>query len=183
MGTRAAPSYANLFMARKIDPKILELATLLTNGANPILFFKRFLDDIFMVYRGSVEKLHLFLTELNKLHPTIKFTMSHSFPNLSENQQTCNCDHSASVAFLDTSCQIINRRIIVDLYRKKTDRNQYLLTSSCHPAHVTENIPFSLALRIARICSFPEDRDKRMEELKSLLLARDYKNKLIDAAI
>ena len=74
MGTRAAPSYANFFMARKIDPKILELATLLTNGANPIIFFKRFLDDIFMVYRGSVEKLHLFLTELNKLHPTSKFT-------------------------------------------------------------------------------------------------------------
>ena len=37
MGTRAAPSYANLFMARKIDPKILELATLLSNGANPII--------------------------------------------------------------------------------------------------------------------------------------------------
>ena len=43
MGTRAAPNYANLFMARKIDPKILDLATALNNGTNPILFFKRFL--------------------------------------------------------------------------------------------------------------------------------------------
>ena len=183
MGTRAAPSYANLFMARKIDPKIVELATLLANGTNPITFFKRFLDDIFMVYNGSVESLHIFLTELNKLHPTIKFTMSHTVPNLNENGQQCECDHSASVAFLDTSCRIFISKIIVDLYRKKTDRNQYLLTSSCHPAHVTKNIPYSLALRIVRICSLPEDRDRRLNELKCLLLAREYKTKLIDAAI
>ena len=51
----------------------------------------------------------------------------------------------------------------------------YLLTSSCHPAHVRENIPFSLALRIIR--------DTRLSELKQLLLDRDYKVKVIDAAI
>ena len=71
----------------------------------------------------------------------------------------------------------------MDLYRKPTDRNQYLLTSSCHPTHVTSNIPFSLALRIVRICSLPEDRDKRLAELKVMLLERDYKPKLIEAAI
>ena len=69
------------------------------------------------------------------------------------------------------------------MYRKPTDRNQYLLTSSCHPTHVTNNIPFSLALRIVRICSLPEDRDKRLTELKNLLLSRDYKSGIINAAI
>ena len=109
--------------------------------------------------------------------------MSHTFPNLNENPQQCESEHSPSVAFLDTSCRISNGKIIVDLYRKKTDRNQYLLTSSCHPAHVTKNIPYSLALRIVRICTLPGDRDKRLDELKCLLLARNYKPKLIDAAI
>ena len=61
--------------------------------------------------------------------------------------------------------------------------SQYLLTSSCHPAHVTDNIPFSLALRIVRICTHPEDREKRFEELKALLLSREYKPKSVDAAI
>ena len=37
-----------------------------------------------------------------------------------------------------------------DLYRKPTDCNQYLLLSSSHRAHCTENIPFS---QIFRICS------------------------------
>jgi hypothetical protein len=57
------------------------------------------------------------------------------------------------------------------------------MTSSCHPAHVTKNIPFSLAYRIVRICSEPKSRDKRLSELKELLLSRNYKNSLVDAAI
>ena len=60
---------------------------------------------------------------------------------------------------------------------------QYLLPSSCHPAHVTQNIPYSLALRIVRICSSKEDREKRFLELKDLLLSRDYKPSIIDSAI
>ena len=32
---------------------------------------------------------------------------------------------------------------LTDLLRKETDRNQYLLQSSCHPAHVTRDIVFS----------------------------------------
>ena len=73
--------------------------------------------------------------------------------------------------------------ILTDLYRKETDRNQYLLPSSCHPAHTTKNIPYSLALRIVRICSLPDDREKRFSELKNLLLSRDYKSGVIDYAI
>ena len=48
MGSRPAPSYANIFMAKKIDPLISEIATRINNGENPLLFFKRFLDDIFL---------------------------------------------------------------------------------------------------------------------------------------
>ena len=189
MGTRPAVSYANIFMARRIDQQILNLAVQLGEGINPILCFKRFLDDIFLVYTGSIENLHKFLEELNKLHPTIKFTMNHTLPpspnsdNPAPPPPPCMCNPSESLPFLDTSCSIRNNKIIVDLYRKPTDRNQYLLPSSCHPAHVTNNIPFSLAYRIIRICSESETRDLRLEELKSLLLARNYKAKLINAAI
>ena len=65
----------------------------------------------------------------------------------------------------------------------ETDRNQCLITSSCHPASVCANIPFSLAPRIVRICSLTETREKRFSELKKMLLARDYSNNIIKAAI
>ena len=68
---------------------------------------------------------------------------------------------------------------MTDLYRKKTDRNQYLLTSSCPSTDTTNNIPFSLALRIVRLRSLPKDREERFKELRGLLLSRDYKSGVI----
>ena len=101
----------------------------------------------------------------------------------SENNSDCECKTMSKIPFLDTQCEIENGKIVVDLYRKPTDRNIYLLTSSCHPSTVCENIPYSLALRIVRICSKPETRDQRLEELKQLLLNRSYKLNIINAAI
>ena len=71
----------------------------------------------------------------------------------------------------------------VDIFREKTDQNQYLLTSSCHPVETTKNIPYSLALRIVRVCNEPLERDLRLTELKELLTSRKYPNNLIDRAI
>ena len=187
MGTKPAPSYANIFMARRIDNMIKELAAKFGDGVYPIRFLKRFLDDIFMIFTGSIENLHLFLDELNTVHPTIKFTMNHTFPNNPPSVENpappCQCPPTQMLAFLDTACSIISSQITTDLYKKPTDRNQYLMTSSCHPAHVTNNIPFSLALRIVRICSNESNRDIRLDELNQLLLSRNYKPGIIRTAI
>ena len=152
MGCVPAVSFANIFMAKKIDPKILEAAMKFSsNNSNPVTFLKRFIDDIFMVWRGSIENNHKFLKMLNEIHPTIKFTATHTTPNNAPH--SCDCPPANFIPFLDTSCSVSGNNIKTTLYKKPTDRNQYLLPSSCHPAHVTENIPFSLALRIVRICS------------------------------
>ena len=185
MGTKCAPNYSNLFMAKKIDPEIIKLAILHGKGIFPIRLFKRFLDDIIMIWCGSIESLHSFITDINKINPSIQFTLSHTFQpeDMENNDSPCTCDKATSIAFLDTSLSIEEGRVVVDLYRKPTDRNQYLLTSSCHPAHVSKNIPFSLALRIVRICTDSAKRDFRLEELKTLLLSRGYKNKVVDRAL
>ena len=184
MGTRPAPPYANIFMANKIDDKIKEAASKMKDSEeDSIKLLKRFLDDLFIIYFGSTKRLHNLLKEINKIHPNIKLTMSHtsiiSEPNISK----CECEERDSIPFLDVSCKIVDGKIVTDLFRKKCDRNQYLLTSSCHPVQCTENIPFSLALRIIRICSENKNRDERLGELKQLLLDREYREGMIDAAI
>ena len=94
------------------------------------------------------------------------------------------CDEEKdSIPFLDTQVKIKDSKLITDLFRKSTDRNMYLLPSSCHVNSVCDNIPFSLCLRIIRICSEPEARDLRLAELKTLLLARDYRPGVINSAI
>ena len=98
-------------------------------------------------------------------------------------EDRCDCPFTESIPFLDTSLSIENGKIQVDLLRKETSRNQYLLPSSCHPKSTTLAIPFSLSMRIVRICSKPEVRDKRLAELKELLLARNYPEKIVDSAV
>ena len=182
MGTKCAPNYSNLFMAKKIDPEIIKMAIKHGEGTFPIRLFKRFLDDIIMLWCGSVEGLHSFIKEINTINSSIQFTLVHTtIP--SDEQPNCPCEKVTSLPFLDTSLSILDGRVIIDLYKKPTDRNQYLLTSSCHPAHVTNNIPYSLALRIVRICSNMETRDLRLEELKGLLLSRGYKAGVINEAV
>ena len=184
MGSPPVPSYANIFMSQTIDPQIQNLAKKYdTEGSKSIKLIKRFLDDLFFIFNGSTKQLHDLFNEVNKIHPTIKFTMNHTTPQTESSENRCLCDHQDSIPFLDTLCTIIDGKIETDLYKKDTDRNQYLLTSSIHPVHCTRNLPYSLALRIVRICSRSTDREKRFQELKSLLIDREYKEKTINFAI
>ena len=64
--------------------------------------------------------------------------------------------------------------IETDLYTKSTDQHQYLLVSSCHPQHTKRAIPFSLALRLRRICSNPDNYKLRTNELIDCLANRGY---------
>ena len=54
------------------------------------------------------------------------------------------------------------------------DKHQYLLKSSCYPIHTKRTIPFSLALRLRRICSTDTFFDQRYKELISYLVKRGY---------
>ena len=86
-------------------------------------------------------------------HPTIKF--AHEYSN-SSNQ---------SLPFLDVQVHFNNNQTQTDLRTKPTDQHQYLLKSSCHPAHTKRTIPFSLTLRLRRICSTDHFFNKRCYEL------------------
>ena len=184
MGTKPAPSYANIYLAKRIDNEIEQIGHKYgQNGKSALLTFKRYLDDLFFVFNGSTKDLHRFFQEMNEIHPNLKFTISHT-SILSEIQEDkCECDIKQSVAFLDTSCSLENGTIEVDLFRKKTDRNQYLMPESCHSNGIIKNIPYSLALRIIRICTKTDQRDNRLQELKILLLQRKYPEPLINRAL
>ena len=102
MGTRAAPPYANIFLARILDDKILKLASEISESEiSPIKLLKRFLDDIFMIFIGSTTTLHKLLNEINKIHPSIKLTMSHTSLSSENVSAKCECEESDLIPFLD----------------------------------------------------------------------------------
>ena len=53
-----------------------------------------------------------------------------------------------------------NNKLQTKLYRKPTDRQNYLHRKSEHSTNLKINIPHSQALRIKRICSTIEEFDK-----------------------
>ena len=78
---------------------------------------------------------------------------------------------------------LYDNKIKTDLYRKPTDKVQYLLPSSCHPTHTFKSVPYSLALRLVRICSDKEDLQKRFKELEEMLVSRKYNKNIIKDSI
>ena len=133
MGIHPAPSYANIYIARRLDNKIRELGMKYgSNGKSAWLLMKRFLDDIIKLFVGTTKQLHNIFDEMNKIHPTLKFTLNHTTPEDEAEEDRCDCKPQNSIPFLDTSLTIIDGKIDTDLYKKDTDRNQYLLRESCH---------------------------------------------------
>ena len=76
MGTKMAPSFANLFLGT------FEANALKNAPFNPHTWF-RYIDDIFMIWTEGLGNLKIFIDYLNHIHPSIKFTSSHSSTNVS----------------------------------------------------------------------------------------------------
>ena len=163
MGTKVAPSFANLFMADFEDKYVYQ------QPIQPSTWL-RYIDDIFLIWEHGEEKLQTFMEHLNSCHPTIKFTSEIS---------------PSHVNFLDTTVHITSEgTLYTNLYSKPTDSHNYLRFDSAHPRHCKTSLPHSQFLRLRRICSRITDYDSNAAMLASHFTRRGYPQDLIeDAAI
>ena len=153
MGTSLAPNYANLFMDR------FETKALAGYPLKP-LTWKRFIDDIFLVWTHGEESLKRFIDYLNSLHDTIKFTHEMSY---------------SQIDFLDTTVKFgLDRGLITTLFNKPTDTHLYLEYSSAHPQSVLTKGPFGQYLRLRRICTLDLDFEANAKKLTGYYLRRGY---------
>ena len=161
IGTRMAPSYANIFMGR------LEKELLTTHHQQPLVWW-RYIDDVFAVCTHGEPQLQAFLDHLNSHNHTIKFTAEWS---------------RKEVSYLDAKVLLEDGKIRTDLHCKLTETHQHLQWSSCHPRHYKTSIPYSQALRLRRICSQKADFRRRTGELKQHLQRRGYQEAEVEKAI
>ena len=129
-----------------VESKFLE-----TQSLQPLIWF-RYIDDVFFIWTHGGGKLQLFLTDLNNYNPHIKFTY------------VFNKEH---VSFLDLKVSVCDGKLTKDLHVKPTDRHQYLHYTSAHPNHTKRSIVYSQTLRLSRICSYKNDFEKHLEQMKS----------------
>ena len=163
MGTKCAVIYANLFLSHFEETHIYPLLI----GKCP--FYKRFIDDIFLLWTGTPDELNQFIEQLNQLHPTIKFDAKYS---------------KTAVEFLDSKVyNPTNGTLQTTLYTKPTDRQSYLHSKSYHPNSCKKSIAYSQALRIKRICSDPLEFEKHVKNLSTKLTERGYDPRLVEEQI
>ena len=114
MWTPLAPSAANLFMGW------LE-ARLLASSPVPVSqdTWKRFIDDIFLLWTGPPEDLDVFFEHINSFfHPTIMFTIA-SFTD--------------QLPFLGILISLKDGFLKTDIHAKTTDSHAYLHNSPTSP--------------------------------------------------
>ena len=153
MGTRMAPSYANIYMTY-IETKMLNDYPL-----KPKLWV-RFIDDIFSIWQHGLAELVKFHQYMNSYRESLTYTMEHS---------------QRSLPFLDV--RVLKDRfgnLQTTLYIKETDAQSYLQYSSNHPRSQKDSIPFSQFVRIRKICSEDEDFEAHSHRVFTIFKERSY---------
>ncbi len=130
--------------------------------------YKRFVDDICGIWVGTLEDLHEFHSLANNIHSNIKVDLRTS---------------TVSIEMLDTNLYVEESCLKADLYRKPTDKPQYLHKTSDHPNITKPSIPYSLRLRLKRICSKQKEYTLHRTDLKVQLEGRGYNSRFVESQL
>ncbi|CAJ0959949.1 unnamed protein product, partial [Ranitomeya imitator] len=156
MGSNVAPPYANCYMADFEESHIYSHPLF----SNNVIVWKRYIDDVFCIWGGTMEALASFFGWLNTAWPGISFTMSHD---------------DTRINFLDTMVILqSDGSISTDLYTKSTDRDRLLHFTSFHPPATKKSVPKSQFQRVSKIVSDGELRPLRLQEMTTKFSQRGY---------
>ena len=165
MGTKMAPQYANLFM------DVLEREFMTSQPLKPMVW-RRYIDDVFMIWQHGEDELEDYMNKLNNFRPTIKFTYTKS---------------TSSVEFLD--CLIYKgprflQSGILDLkpFFKGTNTFQYLHFKSCHPVSIFRAVVKGETVRVLRACTDENTFRNIKNKLLHHFVARGYPGSLVKKA-
>jgi hypothetical protein len=114
MGTNAAVELANLFGDRFIDNHETVTALL----AQHATLYRRYIDDIFIIWKGDEQSLLAFHDTINSVDEKLKFSLEYS---------------QKSIAFLDLRICLSNGRARLATFQKTMNKYLYLPFGSNHP--------------------------------------------------
>lgn len=160
MGNPLSPVLSNLYM--EFFEKHL-LSNILPSRA----IWYRYVDDILCLWPCN-EDLNAFLSFLNGLAPTIKFTL--------EIEDKC------QLPFLDCLIHRVDKRFKFSIYRKPTNVCSYIHYYSAHHNNVKESVFSSMFLRALRLCS-PEYLDDEFHKIYNIACKLKYPSQMIDRSL
>ena len=105
MGTKCAPTYANISMGIFEETHIYPLIK------QKVKLYFRYIDDIFFIWTGSENELQQFICKINKVHPSIKFDFNYSKTQIHLNT---------------TIAKTSTEKLLTTQYKAEIDRQSYL---------------------------------------------------------
>lgn len=166
MGTNAAPTLANLYLSRLLDPFV---------NNNPCSkMYTRYLDDLLLIWQGDLPSIQTFRSDLNRLIPNIEFDLKFSKSN---------------IAFLDlevhlqkqyTNSKIWTNKISFGTYHKEIHTFNYLSPKSMHPLHTIKGFIKGELIRFQRNSSNIFFFQKTADQFYSNLRLRGHSRTFLD---
>ena len=133
MGTKLAPAYANIFMGN-LEHNIL------SHAPKKPSFYKRYIDDILILWPHSQEDLNNFLLAMNDFHPSIKFTSEFDMNK---------------ITFLDLNIYkgpnfLSTKKLDIETHIKPTNKQAYIHARSHHPPGASKGVAIGEMKRYLR---------------------------------
>jgi hypothetical protein len=156
MGTNSAVHLANLYLAQLLDPIVVRNKS--------VLYYKRYIDDLLIVFRGNEHELLTFKQRLDVIHPKLTFT--HYVSN-------------SSINFLDLHIYHKEGKLEINTYFKAISKFAYLPPTSTHPKSVLKGMIIGELTRYFRTNSLENTLILTLELFKDRLLKRGYSYRYI----
>ncbi|KAM9324806.1 ovostatin-like [Gastrophryne carolinensis] len=167
MGARCAPSVANLFLGWWEREVLFHEDN--SRFHRHVLGWHRYIDDVLVVWQGSVAEFDDFLNDLNTNDFNILLTAQ---------------PPAKQVTFLDLTLTINEDGSIgTGLFRKETSVNSLLHYNSFHPTSLKRGIPVGQFLRLRRNCSEEMEFMRQAESLANRFMARGYPREVVNRAL
>ncbi|OCT80018.1 hypothetical protein XELAEV_18026834mg [Xenopus laevis] len=129
------------------------------------ILYIRYIDDLLVLWDGTMDSLVEFHTFLNGMEETLKST---------------NTSDRVTINFLDVQLTRVGTGLKTDLFRKTTDKNSVLHYTSFHPKPLRDSLPLSQYTRLKRIVSNDSDLQKEKGEMTSRFMERGYPHDILD---
>ena len=154
MGTKCAPLYAQIFK------KIIQQNYIYHLIKEIRKLYLRHIDDIFLIWTGTLDESNKVIVNINKVYPSTKFAFSYS---------------KDSVNFLDTIVKKLPGANFPSRYLKRKDCQAFLHRKSKQPESLKRSISYAQAGRPKQKCTEDCDFKDNCDILWKKLMDTGYK--------
>ena len=149
---------ANIYVKWCLDVKMLPDPSVFKY--NKLDNRKRFLDDLWFLWKGSSRIFPPFLAAVNNVGRKYGIIIKGEVHDM--------------INFLDVSVMLVGNSFRTCLYIKPTDAKRYLHRKSDHSLHTFKSTPYSQFRRVVVICSDPADRDFFIDNMMCKFINSGY---------